>query len=246
MPRFTVEEQTEAINEVHSVLDRVTMGNSHGALSGIGGTARTGTKVKVIRGLLAVQQQDGGTLLDIGVAYGHMMLGALVSGFDGACGCELPANEVQRRIVEIAKDKLRDRIDPETTCEWIAANIMDLVLSERLRRKITSVYAFWNGIGLGPQLRTLEMVRDTLINVRSVAVYLDKGWQTPASGMKMYILNPCHRSRSDSFFQPVLTVLNEGAIAPNWILYDTIQHFSVGKGSKHTAWVFHRQAPPAW
>jgi hypothetical protein len=40
----------------------------------------------------------------------------------------------------------------------------------------------------------------------------------------------------------VLDVLNEGASSPNWILYETITHKSVGKGEQHTAWVLHRKA----
>ena len=176
---FTEAEQTDAVEKVHSALDRVTLGNNHGAVVGIGGTARTGTKVKVIRALLAAHG-EGGTLFDVGCGFRHMMLAALTTGFDGACGCDLPDNAVQRQIIDSAKAQLR--IDPDTLCEWIGTNVMELVLPERLSRRITAVYSFWNGIGPDPQRRTLELCRDTLVNVRSVAVYLDKGW-TPTTGM---------------------------------------------------------------
>ena len=176
---FTEEEQTVAVEEVHSALDKVTLGNHHGAVDGVGGTARPGTKVKVIRALLAAQG-EGGTLFDVGCGFGHMMLAALTTGFDGACGCDLSANAVQRQVIDSAKARLR--IDPDALCEWIGTNVLELELPERLSRRITAVYSFWNGIGPASQLRTLELCRDTLVNVRSVAVYLDKGWRTPLSG----------------------------------------------------------------
>ena len=249
MAPFTEREQTDAVEKVHSALDKVTLGNHHGAVVGIGGTARTGTKVKVIRALLAARG-EGGILFDVGCGFGHMMLAASTTGFDGACGCDFPDNKLQRQIIDSAKAKLG--IDPDTICEWIGTNVMDLVMPERLRRRITAVYSFWNGFGPAPQHRTLELCRDTLIDVRSVAVYLDKEWRTPLTGMaadqftfSLQLLNPRIQSKSNRvFFQPVLAVLNKGAAAssPNWILYATIQHFSVGNGEKHTAWVFHRQA----
>ena len=35
------------------------------------------------------------TLLDVGCAFGHIILAALSTGLAGCCGCELPANMVQ-------------------------------------------------------------------------------------------------------------------------------------------------------
>ena len=178
---FTAKEQTDAVEEVHSVLNHVTMRNHHGAVEGVGGTARPGTKVKIIRALLAADKGEGGNLLDVGCGFGHMMLAAVTTGFDGACGCDLPDNEVQRLVIDAAKANLE--INPETLCEWIGNDVRNLILPERLRRIITAVYSFWNGLGPEPQLSTLMLCRDKLVNVRSLAVYMDKNWRTPTSDM---------------------------------------------------------------
>jgi ubiquinone/menaquinone biosynthesis C-methylase UbiE len=153
------------------------MRNHHSAVEGVGGTARPGTKVKIIRALLAADKGEGGNLLDVGCGFGHMMLAAVTTGFDGACGCDLPDNEVQRIVIDAAKANLK--INPETLCEWIGNDVRNLILPERLRRIITAVYSFWNGLGPEPQLSTLMLCRDKLVNVRSLAVYKDKNWRTP-------------------------------------------------------------------
>ena len=184
---FTEEEQYNAVVEVHSTLDKLTLGNCHSAVAGTGGTARANTKVAIMRALKKSQGKgaQGGTLFDVGCGFGHFMLAALKTGFSGACGCELPDNEVQRGVCYEAKARLG--ISPDDLCEWIGSDVTKLDLPEHLRRRITAVYSFWCGIGPEAQRRTLDLCRDTLVNVRSVAVYLAKGWTTPKHGMAAFV-----------------------------------------------------------
>jgi hypothetical protein len=177
---FTEEEQYHAVVEVHSTLDKLTLGNCHSAVTGTGGTARATTKVAILRALIQ-SHGEGGTLFDVGCGFGHFMLSALKTGYSGACGCELPDNEVQRGVCYEAKARLG--ISPDELCEWIGSDVTKLDLPERLRRRITAVYSFWCGIGPKAQRRTLDLCRDTLVNVTSVAVYRTKGWTTPKHGM---------------------------------------------------------------
>jgi hypothetical protein len=183
---FTEEEQLDAVNEIHSAFDAVTLKNCHSAVVGTGGTVRASTKVAIVRALKK-SQGEGGTLFDVGCGFGHFMLAALKTGFSGACGCELPDNEVQRGVCYEAKARLG--ISPDDLCEWIGSDVTKLDLPEHLRRRITAVYSFWCGIGPEAQRRTLDLCRDTLVNVRSVAVYLAKGWTTPKHGMAAFKLN---------------------------------------------------------
>jgi hypothetical protein len=184
---FTEEEQYRAVVEVHSTLDKVTLRNCHSAVAGTGGTARANTKVAIMRALKKSQGEgvQGGTLFDVGCGFGHFMLAALKTGFSGACGCELPDNEVQRGVCYEAKARLG--ISPDDLCEWIGSDVTKLDLPEHLRRRITAVYSFWCGIGPEAQRRTLDLCRDTLVNVRSLAVYLTKGWTTPKHGMAAFV-----------------------------------------------------------
>ena len=76
-------------------------------------------------------------------------------------------------------------ISPDDLCEWIGSDVLNLILSEHLSRRITAVYSFWNGLSGAAQLQTLELCRK-LVNVRSVAVYRTKGWSTPVAGMAAY------------------------------------------------------------
>lgn len=186
---FTEEEQYRAVVEVHSTLDKLTLRNCHSAVAGTGGTARANTKVAIMRALKKSQGKgaQGGTLFDVGCGFGHFMLAALKTGFSGACGCELPDNEVQRGVCYEAKARLG--ISPDDLCEWIGSDVTKLDLPEHLRRRITAVYSFWCGIGPEAQRRTLDLCRDTLVNVRSLAVYLTKGWTTPKHGMAAFKLN---------------------------------------------------------
>ena len=153
-------------------------------MTGTGGTARATTKVAILRALIQ-SHGEGGTLFDVGCGFGHFMLSALKTGYSGACGCELPDNEVQRGVCYEAKARLG--ISPDELCEWIGSDVTKLDLPERLRRRITAVYSFWCGIGPEAQRRTLDLCRDTLVNVTSVAVYRTKGWTTPKHGMAAYV-----------------------------------------------------------
>lgn len=123
----------------------------------------------------------GGTLLDIGCGFGHILLAALQIGYNGACGCELPDNQVQCAVFAEAKTRLG--ISEDDLCEWIGCDVTNLVLPERISRRITAVYSFWNGLVPAAQAATLDLCR-RLVNVRSVAVYRAKGWSTPDKGIK--------------------------------------------------------------
>jgi hypothetical protein len=158
------------------------MGNCHSAVAGIGGTARAATKVAILRDLKKAHGV-GGTLFDFGCSYGQFMLAALQMGYDGACGCDLPENYVQCAALTAAKAWLG--ISPDNLCEWIGSDVTDLILPERLSRRITAVYSFWNGLGPAAQLRTLDLCRK-LVNVRSVAVYRAQDWSTPDKGIIAY------------------------------------------------------------
>ena len=180
---WTRRERLDAVKTVHSALNAVSMGNCHSAVSGIGGTARAATKVAI---LLALQTAHGvgGTLLDVGCSFGHFMLAALLMGYAGVCGCDLPENQVQSAVLTRAKAQLG--ISPDGLCEWIGSDVGKLILPDHLSRRITAVYSFWNGLGAAAQRRTLNLCRK-LVNVRSVAVYRAKGWSTPEAGItKLY------------------------------------------------------------
>jgi hypothetical protein len=158
------------------------MGNCHSAVAGIGGTARAATKVAILRDLKKAHGV-GGTLFDVGCSFGHFMLAALQMGYKGACGCDLPENHVQCAALTEAKARLG--ISPDE-CEWIGSCVTNLVLPERLSRRITAVYSFWNGLSPAAQLQTLDLCRK-LVNVRSVAVYRTKRWSTPVAGIAEYM-----------------------------------------------------------
>jgi hypothetical protein len=95
---FTEEEQLDAVNEIHSAFDAVTLKNCHSAVVGTGGTATASTKVAIVRALKK-SQGEGGTFFDVGCGFGHFMLAALNTGFSSACGCELPDKEAVQRGV---------------------------------------------------------------------------------------------------------------------------------------------------
>lgn len=177
---WTEEEQIVAVNKVHCALNQVTMNNCHSAVIGTGGTVRPKCLVAIFRALM-VACGLGGTLLDVGCGFGHIILAALMTGFGGACGCELPANEVQRGVCYKAKERLG--ITPEDLCEWISCDATDLILPAHLCNRITAVYSFWFGIGAAAQRKTLVLCRETLINVRSVAVYMTQYISAPEHGM---------------------------------------------------------------
>jgi hypothetical protein len=178
---WTRTEQLGAVNAVHAALESVSMGNCHSAVKGTGGTARPSTKVSILRDLKKAHGA-GGHLLDVGCSFGHLMLSALMLGYAGVCGCDLPENqEVQCPVLTNAKARLG--ISPGDLCEWIGSDVMDLILPEHLSRRITAVYSFWNGLSVAAQQRTLELCR-RLVNVRSVAVYyVAKKWPTPEAGI---------------------------------------------------------------
>jgi len=179
---WTKKERIDAVEGVHSALSAVSMGNCHSAVAGIGGTARASTKVAILLDLKKAHGV-GGTLLDVGCSFGHFMLAALLMGYKGACGCDLPENHVQCTVLKKAKAWLG--ISPDDLCEWIGSDVLNLILSERLSRRMSAVYSFWNGLSGAAQLQTLELCRK-LVNVRSVAVYRTKGWSTPVAGMAAY------------------------------------------------------------
>ena len=160
------------------------MGNCHSAVAGIGGTARAATKVAILRDLKKAHGV-GGMVFDVGCSFGHFMLAALQMGYKGACGCDLPENHVQCAALTEAKARLG--ISPDEICEWIGSDVTNLVLPERLSRRITAVYSFWNGLSPAAQFQTLDLCRK-LVNVRSVAVYRTKGWLTPVAGIAAYSL----------------------------------------------------------
>jgi hypothetical protein len=155
------------------------MGNSHSAVAGIGGTARASTKVAILRDLKKAHG-EGGTVFDVGCSFGHFMLAALLLGYKGACGCDLPENHQQCTALTNAKARLG--ISPDTLCEWIGSDVQNLILPERVSRRITAVYSFWIGHSPAAQLKTLELCRK-LVNVRSVAVYWTKKWPKPDAGI---------------------------------------------------------------
>ena len=140
---WTKKERIDAVEAVHSALSAVSMGNCHSAVAGIGGTARAATKVAILLDLKKAHGV-GGTLLDVGCSFGHFMLAALQMGYKGACGCDLPENHVQCAVLTKAKAWLG--ISPDDLCEWIGSDVTNLVLPERLSRRITGVYSFWNGL----------------------------------------------------------------------------------------------------
>ncbi len=146
------------------------MGNCHSAVAGIGGTARASTKVAILHDL-KIAHGVGGTVFDVGCSFGQFMLAALLLGYKGACGCDLPENHVQCAALTAAK--ARPGISPNTLCEWIGSDVTNLVLPEHLSRKITAVYSFWNGHSPAAQLQTLDICRK-LVNCRSLAVYRAK------------------------------------------------------------------------
>ncbi len=176
---WTKKERIDAVEAVHSALTAITMGNCHSAVAGTGGTARAATKVAILCDLKKAHGV-GGTLFDVGCSFGHFMLAALQMGYKGACGCDLPENHVQCAALTEVKAWLG--ISPDELCEWIGSDVTNLVLPERLSRRITAVYSFWTGLSPEAQLATLDLCRK-LVNVRSVAVYLAKGWSTPDTGM---------------------------------------------------------------
>jgi hypothetical protein len=161
------------------------MRNCHSAVAGIGGTARAATKVAILRDLKKAHGV-GGTVFDVGCSFGHFMLAALQMGYEGACGCDLPENHIQCAALTNAKAWLG--IAPDDVCEWIGSDVTNLILPERLSRRITAVYSFWNGLSPAAKHRTLELCR-TLVNVRSAAVYRTKGWSTPVAGIAVYSLS---------------------------------------------------------
>jgi len=160
------------------------MGNCHSAVRGIGGTARVATKIAILRDLKKAHGEGGGCF-DIGCSYGHFMLAALQMGYAAAFGCDLPENYVQCAAMEGAKARLG--ISPDTLCEWIGSDVTNLILPERISRRITAVYSFWKGHSPEAQLQTLDLCRK-LVNVRSVAVYRAKRWSTPITGISPYII----------------------------------------------------------
>ena len=105
------------------------MGNCHSAVAGIGGTARASTKVAILLDLKKAHGV-GGTLLDVGCSFGHFMLAALLMGYKGACGCDLPENHVQCTVLKKAKAWLG--ISPDDLCEWIGSDVRVAALAERL------------------------------------------------------------------------------------------------------------------
>ncbi len=79
------------------------MGNCHSqAVAGIGGTAPAATKVVILRDLKKAHGM-GGTLFDVGCGFGHFIFAALQMGYEGACGCDLPENQVQCAALTAAK-----------------------------------------------------------------------------------------------------------------------------------------------
>ena len=119
---FTEEEQLDAVNEIHSAFDAVTLKNCHSAVVGTGGTVRASTKVAIVRALKK-SQGEGGTFFDVGCGFGHFMLAALNTGFSSACGCELPDKEAVQRGVFF---EVQDRVAPDDPCEWIASGLIKL------------------------------------------------------------------------------------------------------------------------
>ena len=115
------------------------MGNSHSAVAGIGGTARASTKIAILRALKKAHG-EGGTVFDVGCSFGQFMLAALLLGYKGACGCDLPENHQQQIALTHAKARLG--ISPDTLCEWIGSDVQNLILPERVSRRITAVYSF--------------------------------------------------------------------------------------------------------
>ena len=177
---WMAELQTFAVEQVHAIFNAVTLNNCHSAVTGTGGTIRPKCLVEILRALMETHEKPD-SLLDVGCAFGHIILAALLVGFAGSCGCELPSNMVQRLVFDQAKAKII--LSAEDTCEWIGSDVMNLILTPHLRQKITAVYSFWFGISPAAQRRTLDLCRETFTNVRSLAVYLTRDYSTPEHGM---------------------------------------------------------------
>ena len=139
------------------------MGNCHSAVSGIGGTARPATKVTILRDLKKAHGA-GGHLLDVGCSFGHFMLSALLMGYTGVCGCDLPENQdVQCTVLTNAKARLG--ISPGDLCEWIGSDVRNLILPEQLSRRITQ-RRFSSGLVVPDELteRTRLRRRDSMFS----------------------------------------------------------------------------------
>ena len=169
-------EQIQSVHEVHSILKRITCGNVHSGMVGVGGTMRPTSLIRIFRALMH-PVGEGGNLFDVGCGFGPVILSAMKTGFQSAYGCELPDNIAQRGVFEIARHGLG--LDRQTTngpSDWISSDVLDLDVPVYLRHIITAVFCFWCGLDASAQLRVLELCRVTFINVWAVAVYWAKGW----------------------------------------------------------------------
>jgi hypothetical protein len=121
---WKAEVQIYAVEQVHAIFNAVTLGNCHSAVTGAGGTVRPTCLVEILRALMETHEQPD-TLLDIGCAFGHIILAEVTTGFAGGCGCEFPANMAQRLVFDQAKARMV--LSAEDTCEWIGSDVLSLM-----------------------------------------------------------------------------------------------------------------------
>jgi SAM-dependent methyltransferase len=162
------------VDRIFKILKSVTMGCCHGGVSGMNGSVRPTSLIKIVSAL----GHHGGMFFDFGCGYGIVLLVALAMGFNIATGCELSANAAQR----IAFEATKAAIAVYPAAYWLGQDILQLNLPLQTREQISSAYAFWVGMPEPVQRRILDLCRSSFINIRSIAVFLDRKWPKPENG----------------------------------------------------------------
>jgi SAM-dependent methyltransferase len=162
------------VDRIFKILKSVTMGCCHGGVSGMNGSVRPTSLIKIVSAL----GHHGGMFFDFGCGYGLVLLVALAMGFNIATGCELPVNSAQR----IGFEATKAAIAAYPAAYWLGQDILQLNLPLQTLEQISSAYAFWVGMPKPVQRCILDLCRSSFINIRSIAVFLDRKWPKPNNG----------------------------------------------------------------
>ena len=171
------QEQKDAVSLVFRTVRSKTMGLWQSGCVGISGSVRGGSLAKIFNSL----RVSNHFVVVFGCGNGDTLLSAQAMGARGAIGYELPDNASNRIIFEAVAKELPN----SSASEWIAQDIMNLDLPLQFRDRMTCVYSFWVGMPPHVQDRILDLCSTRFPNVGSIAVFLDRNWPDPQTGVMM-------------------------------------------------------------